>query len=282
MLDSEPGKPAHSPAPSPTLRSKVLARISLLLHWSANHPRKATALALVTTCSAFALEWAVFEALDAASAGVAEVVVAPDPLETTVTLRPVDYRKQNYVPFGVLFPRPHDEVEIPEDAFIGEDSWAYDLGAIDAGKTQVEIILQGATDTPVILRGLDVRVLDRRPPLEGTYLDWLGGDALDIRYIDVDLDHDPPTLDAGNCCFAELTKWSFPLRVSSTEPEIIFVTAKTDTCDCSWVADLRYVYEGEERVLTIDNEGEPFRTTATGKAKYVPLEQGSRSLPPHR
>lgn len=282
MLDSEPGEPARSASRSPSLWFKVRARIRNLLDWSTDHPRKATALALVTTCSVFALEWAIFEALDAASAGVAKVVAAPDPLKTTVILRPVDYRKQNYVPFGVLFPRPHDEVEIPEDAFIGEDSWAYDMGAIDAGTTQVEIILQGDGDTPVILRGLDIRVLARRTPLEGTYLEWLGGDLLDIRYIDVDLDQNPPTLDEGNCCLAELTKWSFPLRVTSTEPEVIFVTAKTDSCDCSWVADLRYVYEGEERVLTIDNEGEPFRTTATGNAEHVLLEQGHRSLPPNR
>jgi hypothetical protein len=40
------------------------------------------------------------------------------------------------------------------------------------------------------------------------------------------------------------------------------VTAATEECYCGWRLEVNLLVEGEQQTLVIDDEGEPFRTSA--------------------
>jgi hypothetical protein len=136
--------------------------------------------------------------------------------------------------------------------------YMHSKGGIDGFNTSVTIVVQGRDERSVVLTGIDVHVLDRRPP-HGTYIDIGGGADLPPRLLSVDLDDPRPTATPRT---TGSTAWSFPLKVSSTDPEVFILTAQTSKCDCKWVAELEYVASGKPGSIRIDDNGKPFRTAA--------------------
>lgn len=119
-----------------------------------------------------------------------------------------------------------------------DPAWKYEMGAVDPWYTEVQIAVQGRDETPVILRGVDVDVVERREPLRGVLIPEPGGDLVDVRYITVDLNPARPKLRLGSCYL-------------QGEGERTF---------------LSYTYRGETGSIEINNGGEPFRTTSPGMA----------------
>lgn len=107
-----------------------------------------------------------------------------------------------------------------------------------------------------------MNVSKREPPLRGTYVPPVGGDLVDVRWVHVNLDSDPPTITAGKGYTPGKGRWQFPLRVSETEIEVFYILASTETCYCEWTAELYYLADGREGSVIIDNEGEPFVTSS--------------------
>jgi hypothetical protein len=184
----------------------------------------------------------------------------------STAVQPVRAARTDLLPPGFVFPRPVEELPPAPAAWDQHSAWADGLGGVDAGSTVVEIVVQGRGSTPVILQDLRVEVLERRPPLVGTYLLPAGADLVDVRYLTADLDGNPPQLTLGEGFVEGAGGWSFPLRVSAQEVEVLYLIARTAACDCSWVAELDYVAQGNAGHLRIDDGGRPFRTTATTNA----------------
>lgn len=151
--------------------------------------------------------------------------------------------------------------------------WAYANGGVDAVKTVLAITVQGRTEEAIVLTDFRVRVIERRNPLPGFLVQVAyGGGPIDARLIKVNLDeprprielwerHEDSTADRG---------WSFPLKVSSADPEYLYMVVTANTCDCSWVAEIDYVHQGVAATYVVDNGGKPFRTSGDGatKARY--------------
>jgi hypothetical protein len=55
----------------------------------------------------------------------------------------------------------------------------------------------------------------------------------------------------------------FPYRVSAADPEVLLVTATTQTYDCDWYLELDWSSQGRTGTVRIDDHGRPFRTTST-------------------
>lgn len=53
----------------------------------------------------------------------------------------------------------------------------------------------------------------------------------------------------------------FPYRVSDRDPEVLLVTARTETCDCRWYLEVDWSSQGRTGTVRIDDEGRPFRTS---------------------
>ncbi|SES46798.1 Helix-turn-helix domain-containing protein [Streptomyces sp. yr375] len=143
--------------------------------------------------------------------------------------------------------------------------WASAQGAVHGHETNVEISVQGRSSTAVVLTALRVRVVGRAAPAQGIAydMDQGCGGSLSRRYFAVDLDKDRPVAHsiAGNDAGTPIPAVSMPYRVSSTDPEVLLVTARTDTCDCNWYLELDWSSQGRTGTVRVDDHGRPFRTS---------------------
>jgi hypothetical protein len=185
---------------------------------------------------------------------------------------------------GWIVPRSPDQVDIA--AFMKADSMLHGwqdwsdgsdgvaASALGAGG-RVQLSLQGRSATQVVLTDMKVRVLERRPPMTGTLLSMGCGDQWAYRWLEVDLDKDPPKViptfqfeaympDSPSF---EPKPISFPYRVAESDAETFIVNTQTKDCDCSWVVDVYWSSAGESGVLTVDDDGTAFRTSSGKNAK---------------
>jgi hypothetical protein len=189
--------------------------------------------------------------------------VVRDPLHIQV-LTDVDSFESGvvHVPRFVL---PDDPDALPPppagDRPEGRYQWAHALGGVDAGESLVRVIVSGTSESPVVLHRLHVKVVSRKPPLEGSLISYLGlGAPMSVRYFDVDLDADPPSLDYRTADGQTVER--FPFRVAETEDEVLDIYAHTFRSDCEWMLELTYTSDGVTGARNIDDQGMPFRTTA--------------------
>lgn len=140
--------------------------------------------------------------------------------------------------------------------------------------------MTGTGEEPVVLQALTVRVEDRRAPLDwNVYAMSLGGGgALTPATYAVDLDQPRPIARAraGSDGERPLPAVTFPFRVSRTEPVVLRVVATTLNCDCDWFLELAYTSGGSTGMVSIGDDGEPFRTSAAAKEPYGYLDGWTR------
>ncbi|MEU0429092.1 helix-turn-helix transcriptional regulator [Streptomyces canus] len=161
--------------------------------------------------------------------------------------------------------KPPSQVPPPplvQDAAI----WAATQGAIHGRETKVQISVQGRSSTAVVLEALRVRITGRSSPAPGTAyaMDQGCGGGITPRGFDVNLDIDRPIAHAvaGNDTGQTVPAVQFPYRVSATDPEVLLVTATTQTYDCDWYLELDWSSQGRTGTVRIDDHGRPFRTTS--------------------
>ncbi|WP_344397812.1 helix-turn-helix domain-containing protein [Streptomyces longisporus] len=152
---------------------------------------------------------------------------------------------------------------VPQDAA----AWAATQGAVHGRQTMVQISVQGKSSTAVVLEALRVRVVSRGTPLKGTTYDMAQGcgGGLGPRYFDVNLDINRPiarTVSGADDRGDPAPAVQFPYRVSAQDPEVLLVTATTQTYDCSWYLELDWSSQGRTGTVRIDDHGRPFRTSS--------------------
>ncbi|MET8827893.1 helix-turn-helix transcriptional regulator [Streptomyces sp. NPDC004610] len=169
--------------------------------------------------------------------------------------------------------RPPAQVP-PPPAAQDARAWASAQGAVHGKDTNVRITVQGTSETAVVLEALRVRVVGRAEPVRGTSyaMDQGCGGSITPRYFDVDLDQDRPIARSvpGSDEGTEIPAVKLPYRVSSTDPEVLEVTARTAGCACDWYLELDWSSQGRTGTVRIDDGGRPFRTSAVkGLDRYV-------------
>ncbi|MDT0569921.1 helix-turn-helix domain-containing protein [Streptomyces sp. DSM 3412] len=149
----------------------------------------------------------------------------------------------------------------PQDAGV----WAATQRGVHGRNTIVEVTVQGRKSTAVVLTALRVRVVGRAAPAEGNAyaMDQGCGGRVTPRYFDVDLDKDRPIARPvdGADLDVRIPAVRLPYRVSADDPEVLMISAETETCDCSWYLELEWSSEGRTGTVRIDDNGRPFRTT---------------------
>ncbi|MFD8216253.1 helix-turn-helix domain-containing protein [Streptomyces sp. NPDC059697] len=134
--------------------------------------------------------------------------------------------------------------------------WAATQGAVPGRQTMVQISVQGKSSTAVVLEALRVRIVSRGTPVTGNaYAMGQGcGGGLTPRDFSVNLDINRPIPHARAV--------QFPYRVSAEDPEVLLVTATTETYDCKWYLELDWSSQGRTGTVRIDDHGRPFRTSS--------------------
>ncbi|MEU5110901.1 helix-turn-helix domain-containing protein [Streptomyces longwoodensis] len=164
-------------------------------------------------------------------------------------------------------PPPH-----PEDIA----AWATSQRAVHAGTTGVRITVQGRGSAAVVLEALHVRVTSRTTPAagRGTLYSLSDGCGAGItpRFFAVNLDAYQPvarSMPGDDGAGTPVPAIGFPYRVSLQDPEVLMVSARTESCTCDWYLDLTWSSQGRTGTVRIDDHGRPFHSTSsTGLPGY--------------
>ncbi|MFC5719635.1 helix-turn-helix domain-containing protein [Streptomyces gamaensis] len=156
--------------------------------------------------------------------------------------------------------------EMPDPRTGEPRDWARAIGAVPGGMQKLELSVQGKNGQAVVLHSLTVRTVSRTEPLS-----WSGyamgngcGGALTPAWFDVDLDADRPVAKpmAGQQGDTRIPATDFPFKVSSTDPQVLEVEARTTAHDVVWYLELEWSSGGRRGTLPVYDHGRPFRTSA--------------------
>jgi hypothetical protein len=200
----------------------------------------------------------------------------PEQVPFTTSTEVVDFNCES----SWWVPHAPSEIAFEESIIVDPPQWpAYDLaeGGAPASTSSVILTVQGRTETAVVLTDLKVRVVERRPVPTGNVLDDPCGDVGTFRSMSVDLDAEPPRVEAEfdkdildlyreNVPPAERRPIRFPYQVRASAPETFWIFASTADCDCDWVVDLSWQSGGRSGTEVIDDGGDPFRTVSEAGA----------------
>jgi hypothetical protein len=217
---------------------------------------------LTTALLSLLLGWAVSHFVPGVWSSITGAL-GKSPLEVRVVTVPDRIESARNSPREYLVPHPISDVGPPPSGADpgGRYEWAHSMNGVDAWGSHVELIIRGRSADPVVLLGVDVNVVSRKPPLRGTLLSYDGlGAGIDVRKVYVDLDSEEPRTFHFNEDLKEVE--IFPLQVSDTELEVIDLVVSTGSCDCRWTAELDYEVGGREGSIVVDRNGQPFRTVA--------------------
>jgi hypothetical protein len=171
---------------------------------------------------------------------------------------------------GVITPRDLTEIPRPPARNGGTtppyDSrfkeWLQEVDGVHAESTAIDFLAAYEGPGPVIIRDIRAVVVDRSGPLSGTLVRPVGGDGLDAKLLVFNLDGRQPKIEVQeNPVTGE--KWQFPLRVSQGNDEFFQVIGRTLEDEVTWYVEVDYVLDGELATARVDDDGEPFRTSAT-------------------
>ncbi|MFJ4952990.1 helix-turn-helix domain-containing protein [Streptomyces sp. NPDC088760] len=158
-------------------------------------------------------------------------------------------------------PPPH-----PEDIA----AWATSQRAVHAGTAGVRITVQGRGSAAVVLEALHVRVTNRATPAagRGTVYSLSDGCGAGItpRFFSVNLDAYQPvarSMPGDDGAGTPVPAIGFPYRVSLQDPEVLMVSARTESCTCDWYLDLTWSSQGRTGTVRIDDHGRPFHSTSS-------------------
>ncbi|MEV7681725.1 helix-turn-helix transcriptional regulator [Streptomyces sp. NPDC088341] len=180
----------------------------------------------------------------------------------TVSTRPYAFEdpcSQHY-----LIDRPPTEVPPPpteQDA----PGWVNALGGVASGGQYIELTVQGTGSETVVLQALHVRVVKSGAPLAWTdYIMGVGcGGGVSTKSFDVDLDAGRPS------SVPRAGQRDFPYKVSESDPEVLYISARSSARDVSWYLELEWSSGERNGTLRVDDRGRPFRTSgATGRPSY--------------
>ncbi|MEU9364179.1 hypothetical protein [Streptomyces avermitilis] len=150
-------------------------------------------------------------------------------------------------------------------------AWATRRGGTAADLTTIRLTLQGRSTNSVVLHGLRVGVESRSRPKGAAYDLGLSCGGITPRHFEVDLDG-PKVVAAPRAGDDGTPAVNFPYRISSTEPEVFLVHARTGTCDCRFHLNLDWTSGDRKGTLRIADGKSPFRVIGTQQLRLFELD----------
>ncbi|MEU6198320.1 hypothetical protein [Streptomyces sp. NPDC047061] len=144
------------------------------------------------------------------------------------------------------------------------DAWVKREGGAHADRVVIRVTLQGKSTNSVVVHALRVGVDSRSAPRGAAYVPGGGCGGLTPRLFEVDLD-DPKLTVVTKAGEDGTPAVKFPYVISSTEPEVLLVSAETDTCDCTFHLDLDWTSGDRGGTVRINEGKNPFRVVGTEK-----------------
>ncbi len=177
-------------------------------------------------------------------------------IKVSVETNPAEIDTFNDLGQAVIVPNGETIDGSPGAGCGGFADWSKRVGAVRAGRTDIRLIVQGVGDQ-IAITGFRADVTERREPLSGTGVRCPSAGAGPVRSVVIDLDEPDPT---GEVKGSE--DGSLYFKVGPNETEVFDVTAWTTECYCKWRLELVTTQDGEQKVVTVTDDGADFETTA--------------------
>lgn len=137
--------------------------------------------------------------------------------------------------------------------------------AADFSQSTVQVAIQGESERTVTLTGIRFNVKRTPLPTGAVFEEPCGGPTVG-RAVVVDLDASPPRVVASSSDpeaipgsvapnGMKVKPIEFPWTVSLTEPLLLLVIAATDSCYCTWSAELPWVSGSRQGTILVNKRG---------------------------
>lgn len=144
-------------------------------------------------------------------------------------------------------------------------------GAADISKTILSVLMEGRLQGQATIVGMRAKVLDRRSPPDGAHVGCASAGANEAIGIVFRLDDSdptalkPPGTSAAPLDPSEASEPYFAtgntISLAKGEEVPLQITAVAADSYVEWAIELELVVDGEQRTMTLDDHGKPFRTT---------------------
>jgi hypothetical protein len=104
-------------------------------------------------------------------------------------------------------------------------------------------------------------------------VDVLCGEAFEYRYLEANLDRNPPTMTSKTTGSisgepdARLDPAKFPYQVAVDEAESFGISSVVSRYDIDWRIEVDWSSQGQTGTVTVDDNGQPFHTSSTSNAE---------------
>jgi hypothetical protein len=142
-----------------------------------------------------------------------------------------------------------------------DDDWAKQHGAVAGSPQVVRLELRGQSDEPILVNAIQPEIVGRKTPVKGWYIAAGGCGIGPMRTAEINLDASPPTV-GYYASDASPMRRRLTLSVTRTDPEQVELHVITRRAMMDWRAKIFYSAPDGDGVVTIDDNGRPFRVTS--------------------
>ena len=207
---------------------------------------------------------------NASSAPTANSRTSETPAPLTVAVQ----ESEEYCRDGWIVAKKPSQLSEPHGEPIDWPAWAKREGGVRANRHEVILTIQGTTEARVVIDRIRVDVLEpRRPPIRGTIIDILCGEPFEYRYLEANLDRNPPTMTSKTTGSisgepdVRLEPAKFPYQVAVDEAESFVVSSVVSKYDVDWRVEVDLSSQGRTGTVVVDDNGQPFHTSSSANAE---------------
>jgi hypothetical protein len=143
-------------------------------------------------------------------------------------------------------------------------NWIRNLGGVPGGGLMIPITATVNLDSVVLLKEIEVDVIEKQPAFDGTTVALcVGAGPVDVYSAYVDLDAPEPKVRVFGPSGSSYDSTEFPrFEVDAGETQEFRILALTQESYVKFTLDLHFLVNGEDVVERVDNDGQAFDVTA--------------------
>jgi hypothetical protein len=184
---------------------------------------------------------------------VKEQAVSRNPIAWNVETNPAQVGAFSDLSIKMMLPAGAHPADGPGTGCNTFRPWAVAHGAIDAGATHLQVVLQGREPGQLLISDARAVVVARKAPTRGIGIGCPSAASAEFRWLTINLDSP-----GRRAHYQSARPFGFTLGQGETETFLVTATASTGIYD--WYLEISVITGQTSRTIRIDDHGRPFRT----------------------